>query len=332
MSGFKAIILAGGNGERFWPLSTPTRPKQFLRIFGSETLLRQSVTRLRGVVAPADVYVVTAAGLVAETRRELPEVPATNIIGEPLRRDTAAAVALGVAAASADDPEATLGFFPADQLVTRPASFRKAVRQAIRQAEKQGEIVTLGIRPTGPAVRFGYVDPVRRRFVEKPGTRKAARYVRQGYLWNAGMFIARAPVFRAAIRTFAPALTPVLALRSRRQFTVKALMRTYERLPRISFDFAVMEKIDNLGVVPGDFGWDDVGGYRAFEQHFTKDKSGSVTRGEVYSIESTGCTAVAEGVPISLLGVKDIVVVTTPEAVLVVSKDRLDDMKKLFSK
>lgn len=332
MKKFKAVILAGGNGERFWPLSTPTRPKQFLRIFGKESLLRQSVTRLKGLIAPEDIFVITAAGLVKETRRELPEVPSENVIAEPMRRDTAAAVALGVAAAARTDPESTLGFFPADQLVTRPAKFRLALRQARRIAEGEGAIVTLGIRPTGPTTRFGYVDPKHRRFVEKPNARQAARYLRQGFLWNAGMFIATAETFREAIGTHAPALSKVLELKKERQFGLKALMRIYEGLPRISFDFAVMEKINNLAVVSGDFGWDDVGGYHAFEQHFSKDASGLVARGEVYAIESSGCTAVAEGVPISLLGVKDLVVVSTPEAVLVVAKDRVDEMKKLFAK
>lgn len=332
MRKFKAVILAGGNGERFWPLSTPTRPKQFLRIFGKDSLLRQSVMRLRGLIVPEDVFVVTAAGLVEATRRELPEVPPENVIAEPMRRDTAAAVALGVAAASRTDPDATLGFFPADQLVTRPGRFRQALRRARRISEREGSIVTLGIRPTGPATRFGYVDPKHCRFVEKPDSRNAAKYLKQGFLWNAGMFIATSETFRRVIGVHAPELVKVLELKKDRQFSLKALMRIYTHLPRISFDFAVMEKIDNLAVVPGDFGWDDVGGYRAFEQHFTKDASGLVARGEVYAIESTGCTAVAEGVPISLLGVKDLVVVSTPEAVLVVAKDRVDEMKKLFAK
>jgi len=329
MSGFKAVILAGGSGERFWPLSTPERPKQFLRIFGNESLIRQSVTRLRGLVAPEDVYVVTSARLVSETRRELPELPAANVIGEPMRRDTAAAVALGVAAASGSDERVTLGFFPADQLVKRPAAFRKTLRTARRIAEREGAIVTLGIKPTGPATNFGYVDPRHLRFVEKPDVRRAARYLKQGFLWNAGMFIATADAFRTAILRHAPALKPVLALR---RFDQRRLTREYEGLPRISFDFAVMEKIDNLAVVPGDFGWDDVGGYNAFVRHFPQDGSGMVSRGAVHAVDSSGCTVVAEGAPISLLGVKDLVVVSTPEAVLVVAKDRVDEMKKLFAK
>ena len=151
---FKAVILAGGSGERFWPLSTAEKPKQFLRVFGGESLIRQSVTRLKGLVRFEDVYVVTSKDLVAATRRELPEIPAANIVGEPLRRDTGAAVALGVGIAG----EGTIGVFSSDQLVMKPAKFRAAVRKAAALARKGARIVTLGIKPTFPSTAFGYVD------------------------------------------------------------------------------------------------------------------------------------------------------------------------------
>ena len=202
MSEFKAIILAGGSGERFWPLSTPKRPKQFLSVFGGDSLIRQAYTRLEGLVAPEDVFVVTSAALVAATRRELPELPRANVVGEPMRRDTGAAVALGVAVAG----EGTLGFFPADQMVGRPKAFRRAVSRAIAMAGRRDTIVTIGVRPTYPAMSFGYVDPARGTFVEKPDARKAARYLRRGFLWNAGMFIARSSVFRDAFAAHAPSL------------------------------------------------------------------------------------------------------------------------------
>ncbi|MBR4523077.1 MAG: NTP transferase domain-containing protein, partial [Kiritimatiellae bacterium] len=160
----KAVILAGGSGERFWPLSTPERPKQFLDIFGGKSLLRQSVERLQGLVAPEDVIVVTASQLVSATQRELPEVPPGNIIGEPCRRDTAAAVAMGVAAAG----EGMVGVFPADQLVSRPGRFRQAVRQAAKLASASERIAVLGIEPLAPSTQFGYINPKTGKFVEKP--------------------------------------------------------------------------------------------------------------------------------------------------------------------
>ena len=321
MSEFKAVILAGGSGERFWPLSTPERPKQFLNVFGGESLIRQAFTRLSGLVRPEDVFVVTSAALVDATRRELPELPRGNVVGEPMRRDTGAAVALGVAVAG----DGTLGFFPADQMVAKPKAFRRAVSRAIATAERRDTIVTIGVRPTYPATSFGYVDPKRGTFVEKPDARKAARYLRLGFLWNAGMFIARSSVFRDAFAAHAPSLLPLLSYGGSRH-----LRSVYEPLPRISFDYAVMEKLPRVAVVKGDFGWDDVGSYGAFDRYFPHDSRGNVREGPCTVVEADDNICVARSARISLLGVKNLVVVTTPDAVLVADKSRLADMKRLF--
>lgn len=319
---FKAVILAGGSGERFWPLSTPEHPKQFLRVFGGTSLIRQAVLRLGNLVEPSSIFVVTAKNLVTATRRELPELPRANIIGEPLRRDTGAAVALGVAAAG----EGLLGFFPADQLVTRPEAFRKALSRALKLATRASTIVTIGIRPEYPATGFGYVDPCSGKFFEKPTETKARAYVKKGYLWNAGMFIARAEVFREALTRHAPALVPLVTLRP----TLRRLTALYTNLPRISFDYAVMEKLARVEVVPADCGWDDVGGYAAFDRYFPHDTRGNVREGPCTVVESDDNICIARSARISLLGVKNLVVVTTPDSVLVVDKRRVSEMKKLF--
>ena len=326
MSHFKAIILAGGSGERFWPLSTPEKPKQFLRVFGGDSLIRQSVTRLKGLVKPSDVYVVTSAALVAATRRELPEVPKANILGEPMRRDTGAAVALGVGAAVRTGGDCVLGFFPSDQLATDPVKFRKTVRTAIARAKRTKAVVTIGIKPEYPATQFGYVDPKSGTFVEKPNARKAKTYLKKGFLWNAGMFIGCAETFKAAFAAHAPELLPLLSSR------VSRLKSCYESLPRISFDYAVMEKLRRVEVVKGDFGWDDVGSYGAFDKYFPHDSRGNVREGPCTVVEADGNICVARSARISLLGVKNLVVVTTPNAVLVADKSRISDMKKLFAK
>ena len=322
-SAFKAVILAGGSGERFWPLSTPEKPKQFLRVFGGESLIRQSVRRLEGLVAPKDVFVVTSRDLVATTRRELPELPSANVIGEPMRRDTGAAVALGVGAAG----EGVIGFFPSDQMVRDPKRFRAAVRKAVAVAKRKPTIVTLGISPTYPSTGFGYIDPKAGAFVEKPDLAKAKRYLKRGYLWNAGMFIARAETFRGAFAAHAPEL---LKLTER----PAALASVYAKLPRISFDFAVMEPVsrtkDGVSVVPGDFGWDDVGSFAAFDKYFPHDSRGNVREGPCTVVGAEGNICVARSARISLLGVKNLVVITTPDSVLVAEKSRLGEMKKLF--
>ena len=318
---FKAIILAGGSGGRFWPLSTPEKPKQFLRVFGGESLIRQSVSRLKGLVEARDVVVITSKALVAATRKELPEVPKANVIGEPMRRDTGAAVALGVGVAGSG----VLGFFSSDQLATNPVKFRKTVAAAIAKAMRKDAIVTIGIKPEYPATGFGYVDPKSGRFVEKPNEAKARQYLKKGYLWNAGMFIGRAETFKAAFAAHAPALVPLLSS------PVSRLKSSYESLPRISFDYAVMEKLKNVEVVKGDFGWDDVGSYGAFDKYFPHDSRGNVREGPCTVVEADGNICVARSARISLLGVKNLVVVTTPDAVLVADRGRVTELKKLFA-
>ena len=328
---FKAVILAGGSGERFWPLSTPEQPKQFLRVFGGESLIRQSVTRLLGLVRFEDVYVVTSKDLVNATRRELPEIPAKNIIGEPMRRDTGAAVAAGVGLAGAGG-DGVVGFFPSDQMVAAPIRFRATVKRAIARAAKGPQIVTIGIRPTFPATGFGYVDPKAGRFVEKPDLRRAKAYLKDGFLWNAGMFIAQTSTFRSAFASYAPDL---VSLCDGGESVKGARFRElYEAMPKVSFDVAVMEPFSQAGgvaVVPGDFGWDDVGSFAAFDTYFPHDSRGNVREGPCTVVEADNNICVARSARISLLGVKNLVVVTTKDAVLVAEKSRISEMKKLFS-
>ena len=329
---FKAVILAGGSGERFWPLSTPERPKQFLRVFGGASLIRQAVSRLDGLVSPEDAFVVTTKSLVAATRKELPEVPKGNIVGEPMRRDTGAAVALGVGlAAGVADP--VVGLFSSDQMVANPKAFRKVVLKAVALARRKPVIVTLGIKPDYPATCFGYISPKTRAFVEKPDAEKAKKYVKAGYLWNAGMFIARASVFRGAFAAHAPELEKLANIgASAKSIASAGLARLYSALPKISFDYAVMEKAQNVEVVPGDFGWDDVGSCAAFDKYVPHDARGNVREGPCTVVEASDNICVARSARISLLGVKNLVVVTTPDAVLVADKSRLTEMKKLFKR
>ena len=326
MGRFKAVILAGGSGERFWPLSTPERPKQFLDVFGGRSLIRQTFERLGNIVSPEDVFVITSSSLVGATRRELPELPRCNIVGEPMRRDTGAAVALGTGVAG----DGVLAFFPADQLVTKPATFRKTVSRAVAMAMRNDTVVTIGIKPTYPATGFGYVNPESGSFVEKPNEGKARRYLKKGFLWNAGMFIARSDVFRNAFKSLASSLLPLTGL-GPRQATPSRLRAMYATLPRISFDYAVMEKLNGVAVVDGDFGWDDVGGYGAFDRHFPHDDCGNVISGNCTAVDAFGNVCVAKSARTALFGVSNLIVITTPDAVLVADKSRIDEMKKLVA-
>ena len=294
---FKAVILAGGSGERFWPLSTPERPKQFLKVFGGESLIRQAVSRLKGLVEPENVFVVTSKSLMKATKRELPELPPANIVGEPMRRDTGAAIALSV---------------------------------GLCGAAKHDKIVTLGIKPSSPSTAFGYVDPQTGRFVEKPDLAKAKTYLKKGFLWNAGMFIGRVKTFRSAFAAHAPDLSPLCG-----GVNMKRLSAVYEPLPKISFDFAVMEALSREGgvdVVPGDFGWDDVGGYLAFDRYYPHDTDGNVVDGDCTVVESSGSICVSKGPRVAVLGARDLVVVATKDSVLVVPKAKAGELKKIVAK
>lgn len=304
---FKAVILAGGSGERFWPLSTPEKPKQFLTLFGGKTLLRQSVERLKGLAAPENIYVVTAAKLVEETRKELPEVPPENVLGEVARRDTAAAVAMGVAAAG----EGTIGVFPADQLVKNPGAFRAAVRKAAAIARKETAIVTLGIKPSYAATGYGYVDPRTGKFAEKPDAKTAERYIREGRLWNAGIFVAGYGTFREAVEKNAPGLMRIFELKGK-------AAKIYPKLPKISFDYAVMEKWNRIRTVAADCGWDDVGNYLSAEKHLPEFTDGN------------GNLIISADRPIKVAGVKNLVVACSPAGVLVMDKKLAAELKKFL--
>ncbi|MBE6395508.1 MAG: mannose-1-phosphate guanylyltransferase [Lentisphaerae bacterium] len=325
---FYAAILSGGSGERFWPLSTPEHPKQFLSVFGGKSLIRQSVDRLKGVVPAENILIVTAKTLAKATYRELPEIPRKNVLLEPCRRDTAAAVATACTEIGRRGGEsAVAAILTADHLMKNEKAFRKILSLAADAAATSDDIVTMGVKPTYPATGFGYIKvgapfgKVSRaeRFVEKPNEATAKRYLKSGrYVWNAGMFVWKVSTMNAALRRFAPQLVGITP-------------KDYENLPKISFDYAVMEKADNVLVTSGDFGWDDVGTWTAADRHLKTDGRRNAIRGEVTLLDCENSVAVAEGANIAALGVKDIVIVTTKDSVLVATKDRVQDLKRLLA-
>ena len=325
---FYAVILSGGSGERFWPLSTPEHPKQFLSVFGGKSLIRQSVDRLKGVVPAENILIVTAKALAKATCRELPDLPRRNILLEPCRRDTAAAVATACTEVDRRGGEnAVAAILTADHLMKNEKAFRKILLLAADAAARSDDIVTMGVKPTYPATGFGYIkvgEPFGKvfraeRFVEKPDEATAKKYLKSGrYVWNAGMFVWKVSTMKAALRRFVPRLVGITP-------------KDYENLPVISFDYAVMEKADNVLVTSGDFGWDDVGTWTAADRHLKTDGRRNAIRGGVTLLDCENSVAVAEGANIAALGVKDIVIVTTKDSVLVASKDRVQDLKKLLA-
>ena len=325
---FYVAILSGGSGERFWPLSTPDHPKQFLSVFGGKSLLRQSVERLKGLLPVENIFIVTGDALAKATYKELPEIPRRNVILEPCRRDTAAAVATACTEVERRGGEnAVVAILTADHLMKKEKAFRRILKLAVDAAAKSGDIVTMGVKPTYPATGFGYIKVGKpcgkvfraERFVEKPNEATARKYLKSGrYVWNAGMFVWKVSTMKTALAKFAPQLVGITPAE-------------YESLPKISFDYAVMEKADNVLVTSGDFGWDDVGTWTAADRHLKTDGRKNAIRGGVTLLDCGNTVAVAEGARIAALGVKDIVIVTTKDSVLVASKDRVQDLKRLLA-
>lgn len=332
------MILAGGGGTRLWPQSRRRRPKQFLPLLpGGATLLAATVDRLRALLTIDRILVVTAADQVEQVRIAVPDLPAANIIAEPQARNTAACVGLGAVAVASRDSGAVAAVIPSDQYISDEKRFIACLEVAfLRAASAQRPIVTLGIRPTSPETGFGYLEPgeptaggARRvaRFVEKPDRDAAQKYVANGYLWNAGMFVFSAERMLEAIATHLPALGKTLS-QIRAQPALAATL--YPEAQDISVDYGVMEKLGpgEVETVPGDFGWNDVGSFPALSAVAPADDAGNTSLGESVTIDARGNVLVGDGRRIiAALGVEDLVIVATDDAVLVMPKSRAQDVK-----
>lgn len=325
-AGIWAVIMAGGDGERLWPLSTAANPKQFLRIFGGRSLIGQALDRLAGLVPAERTLVVTADRFVRRTREELPALGCDQVIGEPCRRNTAAAVALAcreVRRRAGED--ALVMILTADHLIGPAAAFRATLREALRAAAAADDIVTIGIRPTVPATGFGYIDTRAKppRFVEKPSLDRARRYLKRGgFVWNSGMFIFRVRTMLAAFANHAPAYLKLVDASRPRQ--------VYPKLESIAIDYAVMEKAKNLKVVPSRFDWDDVGAWTALAAHFPADKRGNVTLGKAWLEDCEGAVVCSDAPGLTaVIGLRDVVVVRVGGSTLVAAKSQLSAIRRV---
>jgi len=340
-----AVIMAGGRGERFWPLSTAARPKQVLSLVGGRSMLAQAVERLSGFIPPERVIIITSASLVEVSREAVPELPPENIIGEPCGRDTAAACALGAAIVKARCPDGAFCVLTADHVIKKIDRFQRILDRGFEMAGRGDRLVTMGILPTFPSTGFGYIEcgetladgDVRvfkaKRFVEKPDEDTAREYLQAGnFLWNSGMFIWKADALLDALRMFARpvhdmavAMLPVVDTPA----FAACLKTEYNRLGRISIDYAVMEKADNIVTAAGDFEWYDVGSWPALEDHFAKDAGGNVVIGDGELLDCSGNVVVSENRLTALIGVEDLVVVHADRATLICPKSRAQDVKKM---
>ena len=347
-----AVIMAGGRGERFWPLSRISRPKQFLDIFGGTPLLGIAVERLQGLIPPERILIITSADLVEASRAAAPTLPAENVIGEPFGRDTAAACALGTAlvAARQGGDSATVAILTADQLMEDLDVYRQTLRDAHALAAAEPVIVTIGITPTYAATGFGYVEVAEpldfaaptefhkvARFVEKPDAETAAAYVVGGrHFWNAGMFIWSVSTFNAALQRSKPELAAAIEAVKPAIGTpafAAALESAYNKIERISVDYAVMEHADNIAMARGKFGWDDVGSWTAIGSHFPADEADNVRLGATELMNARGNIVVSDADHlVAVYGADDLVVVHTGDATLVCPRDKVAEIKGLVAR
>jgi mannose-1-phosphate guanylyltransferase len=333
-----ALILAGGGGTRLWPASRRSRPKQLLALGGGESLLASTFGRVSRALGVEHTLIVTAADQADAIRGALPELPADNLVVEPAARNTGPAVGLGaVAVARRAGDDARLAVLPSDAFIGDEPEFARVMGTALEHAAET--IVTIGIKPTRPETGYGYLQrgpEVRNsvyrvaRFVEKPAAATAAAYLAAGdYLWNSGMFFFTARRFMEEATRHLPALAEVLTEIRGAADPLAAAEKRYPSLPKISIDYGIMEKASGIRVVPGDFGWNDVGSWSALSDIRAKDSAGNVVSGDVVLSAVSGSVVVCEpGAPlVGVVGVDDLVVVATKDAVLVVRKDRAQEVR-----
>ncbi len=337
------MILAGGWGVRLWPMSTTSRPKQLLKLTGDDTLVGDTLKRIAPLVSASEIIVMTSASLRQQMASELSDVPSERVVGEPVGRNTAPAIALAAKILLGRDPDAVMVVLPADHVITDDAAFRDCVALASKAASSERALVTLGVTPTRPETEYGYIrvgEPSRfegvlevRSFEEKPDRETAARYMADGgYYWNSGMFIWRADTFLEEVARSLPALAAavdgVVSVPGDAGFEAD-IARFYDAVESVSVDYGVMEKAERVLVVPAAFGWDDVGAWPALERIWDQDDDGNTLAGDVIAIDSDGCVAYSESGTLAILGMSDVVVVRTGDATLVCPKNRAGDVRKI---
>lgn len=339
-----AVIMAGGRGTRFWPLSREERPKQLLPITGSEPLIRITVDRILPLIPPEKVLVVTGVSHLEEVKTLLPDLPPENILAEPVGRNTAPCVGLAAHFIHRRDPEGIMAVLPADHVIAKTAQFRSLIKTASNLVKSRKVMVTLGITPTHPETGYGYLeagplvaepDGVKvytvARFHEKPDLDKAQEYyLSEKYYWNSGMFIWRADTILSYLRELLPDLArdlEKLSLAIDRPDFISVMEEMYPELEAVSIDYGVMEKAADVLVIPADIGWSDVGSWTSAAQ-FWPTVDGNVSWGDCLFIDSSGCVIYNPERHVTLIGVDDLVVVDTADALLICPKDRDQDIKE----
>jgi len=343
-----ALILAGGSGTRFWPLSRNSRPKQLLQLFGEETLLEQTIRRLEGLVPVENILILTNAQQVEGVRQVATMLPPGNIFAEPAKRDTAPAVALGIGLVAARDPNATMLVLPADQLIQDVAAYQSVMRDAITVAEKSDGLVTIGIRPTWPCPSYGYIERGERaslpgvtvehhprsvkRFREKPAPELAEQFLAQGgFSWNAGMFVWSIPTVVRQLSLHSPELAHFISEMRGSKDLAATVSAQFPKLTPISIDYALMEKAARVFNIEATFDWDDVGSWLSVATYLESAGANNRVNQPVTELDSENNVVfnARKGSRVALLGVDDLIIVQTDDALLIANRHQADSIKKL---
>ncbi len=339
------VIMAGGKGERFWPLSTGKVPKPFLPLTGAKSLIQLTVERALQFVSKERVFVVLGRAHLKVAQKQLPDLPDLHFIVEPVGRDTAACIGLAAIVLSLKDEEATMVVLPADQYVPDARKFADTMVNCVAMAHQGDYLVTMGITPTRPETGYGYIHAYKKfnpegrvacfmvdKFVEKPDARRAALYLKDGhYYWNSGIFIWRAQTALEGMRQYMPVLYEGLraienALRQGKKARANTLFRGFERK---SIDYGLMEKAKNVLMVPATFQWDDIGTWASFHRVLDLDGKGNYTRGNTICIDTKDSVIVGDARMVGTIGVSNLVIVASKDGILICGKDRVQEVREI---
>ncbi len=351
------VIMAGGSGERFWPVSRKSQPKQLIKLLSNRSLLQQTVDRVKPIFLLQNIIIITNASQLALVRKQLPDLPRGNIIGEPCGRDTCAAVALGIALVRSRTDCGIMAILPADHIITNKVKFRSVLLDSMCFASREKVLLTIGIKPEEPATGYGYIQVKRRsrdniskslkstffnvkKFIEKPSLVKAKRYLKSGdYRWNAGMFIWSCAAVEAEFKRQIPKLYAIIdrwsSIRSLTKLN-SVLCNEYPKLDKISIDYAIMENAKKIICADGVFGWDDLGSWPALSRHIRSDNSGNSSVADFVQIDSFNNVIfdarTFNRTPITLVGINDSIVVQTDDATMIAAKSESQKIKQLVAK